>query len=326
MRSRLLAALLSAAFTAASAAAPAAAGDAAAASRFFSRSRTSHFLLRYDIAFEHRTGRDGSARFERELLRSLEASRRQLDKLLGLVPRHRIVVTVHDPVRFDRAFAPLFRFPSAGFFHEQIHVRGARRVTPRLARVLAHELVHAAFAQRLPSLTLPAWLNEGVAVWFEERSHGKRRLSALERGALIGAFERGAWLPLETLSKPSFAALSPARAELAYLQSYAMIVHLVARRGERALRAWIRRLPHSLDVARSFARETGLEIAELERSLRESLDPRRAAGLRWRAPRRALVPGPPAPAGEGYLRSRRRDGGSRERPVCPAARSAQRPA
>lgn len=244
---------------------------AAAAGGAFERERSTHFLLLYDVEFEGRTGRDGSARFERAVLQSLEASYRGLDDLLGVSPRRRIDVVVHDRRRFDRDLAWRFRFPSAGFYAERIHVRGGGRVDSRLEAVLAHELVHAAFDQAAPSLQLPGWFNEGIARWFEARRHGKRGFSVYERSALIGAGRHGAWLDLEALSTPSFARFDQSHAARAYLQSYGMVEHLVERRGERALREWIRRSLRSGDTSSALHRAAGLEPAELERSLRASL-------------------------------------------------------
>ncbi len=237
----------------------------------FERERSTHFLLLYDLDFEYRTGLDGAGRFEREVLLSLEASHRALDQLLGLTPRRRFEVVIHDAGRFDRDFGWRFRFPSAGFYGERIHVRGASQVGPRLEATLAHELVHAAFDQEAPSLRLPGWVNEGIATWFEGRRVGKRGLGPYERRALAASGSRGGWLDLAQLSTPTFGGFGPARAQTAYLQSYALVEHLVERRGERALREFVARLLRSGDAERSLRRAAKLDPDELDRSLRRSL-------------------------------------------------------
>lgn len=237
----------------------------------FERGRSTHFLLLYDVEFEHRTGRAGSARFERRVLQSLEDSYRALDQLLGIAPRRRIDVVVHDAGRFDRELAWRFRFPSAGFFGERVHVRGMPRFDTRLETVLAHELVHAALDQQAPSLRLPGWVNEGIATWFEGYRVGKRRLSPYERGVLTAAGRRGAWLDLARLSTPTFGSFDSAEAQRAYLQSYAMVDHLVARRGERTLRDWVRRLLRTGDAENALRRVARFDADELDRSLRHSL-------------------------------------------------------
>lgn len=237
----------------------------------FERDRSQHFLLLHDLDFERRTGRQGSGHFERGVLESLEGSYRRLDTLLGIAPRRRIDVIVHDRERFDRDFAGRFRFPSAGFFADRIHIRGSSALDAGLESVLAHELVHAALFQQAPSLRLPAWMNEGIAMWFEARRIGKTRLSQAEQGHLVAAAREGRWLGLGALSTPSFSHFGSAQARLAYLQAYALVDHLGSRRGERVLRDWVRRSLRSGDPQRSLERASGLSLEALEASLRRSL-------------------------------------------------------
>ncbi len=237
----------------------------------YERERSTHFLLLHDVEFETRTGRGGSGRFERGVLQSLEESHRALDALLAIAPRRRVDVVVHDPGRFDRDLAWRFRFPSAGFYGERIHVRGSHEVDAGLEAVLAHELVHAAVDEQAPSRVVPGWVNEGLAMWFEARRAGKRRLSPGERSALYEAAARGGWIGLDRLSTPSFAAFGRGEAHRAYLQSYALIAHLVERRGERALRDFVRRVLRTGDPGSALRRAARMEPAELDRSLRQSL-------------------------------------------------------
>ena len=180
----------------------------------FERGRSTHFLLLYDLEFEHRTGSSGSSRFERQVLESLELSYRALDQLLGIAPRRRVDVVVHDASRFDRELAWRFRFPSAGFYGQRIHVRGTPQVNLQLEAVLAHELVHAALDQEAPSLSLPGWINEGVATWFESQRIGKRGLNSYERSMLIAASRQGGWLDLARLSTPTFASFHAGEAHI----------------------------------------------------------------------------------------------------------------
>ena len=65
--------------------------------------------------------------------------------------------------------------------------------------------MHAAFDAEAPSLELPAWLNEGVAEWFEARAVGQRRIGPRQRAILAqlgqqqGEFEHTAELYQESL-------------------------------------------------------------------------------------------------------------------------------
>ncbi len=249
---------------------PAPAVSAAGYESFESRSST-HFLLLYDVPFEHRTGPEGAARFERDVLRSLEDAHRELTRRLDLTPRREIDVVIHNPSNFDRAVAGRVRFPTAGFYRERIHVRGDGRMTPFMEAVLAHELVHAVLDQLAPSAGIPAWVHEGLASWFEARFAGRRGLSPDEWRALGAAAAGGRWLGLDRLRVASFQGLRPVSASRAYRQSQALFEHLEDRRGERALREFANRLVRTGDAERSLERTAGMDLDELDRSLRGTL-------------------------------------------------------
>jgi len=230
----------------------------------FARRDSFHFTLYQDVDIDESAGLYGSRKFEQDLLRELEAAFDRLDQILDLRPGKKLVVYVWDPALFDREYRHLFRFPAAGFYGGAIHIRGDVRITPGLVRVLHHELVHAAFDGEAPRLVLPAWLNEGVAEWFEARALGKRSLGGRERNA-IGKFARaGSLLPLGDLSAPSLGGFGPDAAAAAYLQSYAFIDHLVARHGERSLVRFLSAVVQSHSLDRGARRAYRSDLAELE--------------------------------------------------------------
>jgi hypothetical protein len=248
----------------------AAARDRGADGRFATR-RSSHFVLYQDVDIDRASGWKGSVRFEKEVLAVLESAHDKLDQLLGLRPERDVEVWVYDPAIFDARFAGGFRFPVAGFYHGAIRVRGDVQLTRDLSRVLHHELVHAAFDLASPSYRPPAWVNEGVAEWFENRALGKRRLSAAEWAALAEASRRGAWIPAPALAQPSFAGLAPESAGLAYLQAYASIDLLVRRGGERGLESFLHTLLRVRDPDRALRRVYRMDLAEIAETLRMEL-------------------------------------------------------
>jgi len=205
------------------------------------------------------------------VLRKLESGYDRLDDLLGLRPQRKLDVVVYDPGVFDATFRGLFRFPAAGFYHGVIRVRGDTTVHAGLTRVLHHELVHAAIDAESPSLVLPGWLSEGIAEWFEARAHGKRGLSGAEWRALVAAHRQGRLLPLRALSAPGFGRLRADQAGVAYLQSYALVAHVVDRHGEDALRRFVRRAARTRDVERSLDAIFGSGAADIDAELREAL-------------------------------------------------------
>ena len=237
----------------------------------FERRDSFHFTLYQDVDIDEQGGLRGSRRFEQQLLAELEDAFDTLDRILDLRPEKKIDVYVWDPALFDAQYAGLFRFPAAGFYGGAIQVRGDDRITPRLVRVLHHELVHAAFDAEAPRLTLPAWMNEGIAEWFEARAAGKRSLSGRERAALEAMARRGALFSLAELSAPSLGGFGPDAAGLAYLQSYGFVDHLVRTHGERNLVRFWSAVVRSRRLDRATRRVYRADLAELEAEFLESL-------------------------------------------------------
>jgi hypothetical protein len=204
------------------------------------------------------------------VLRELEAAYDRLDALLSLRPERKLVVYVWDPDLFDQRFAGLFRFPAAGFYGGAIQIRGDTEVSARLVSVLHHELVHAAFDAEAPRLVLPAWLNEGLAEWFEARALGKRSLSSFEHRRLAEAARQGGLFSLAELSSPSFGHLGADAAGLAYLQSYAFVEGLARAHGERSLADFWRAVVKSRSLDRGARRAFRRDLADLEQEFRAS--------------------------------------------------------
>ena len=251
-------------------AAAAAARDRGADGHFEKRT-SAHFVLWQDVDIGESGGFHGSRRFEQELLRELESAYASLDALLGLRPQHPIEVVVYDPGVFDATFAGRFRFPTAGFYQGVVRVRGDVNVTDRLSQVLHHELVHAALHQAAPEFAWPAWFNEGTAQWFEARVLGQRHLADGEAAALARVRDAGQWLPLDELWVPSFARFGPEAAQIAYLESYAVVAQIASGSGERALRDVCAEVVRTLDVEHALRRSTRMGSHELEASLLEWL-------------------------------------------------------
>lgn len=226
----------------------------------FEKRVSSHFVLFQDVDIDRTSGFYGSRRFENEVLETLESAYDALDDLLGLRPPRRIEVRIWDPAIFDQEFAGLFRFSAAGFYSGTIHIRGDAELKPALVRTLHHELVHAAWDGEAPSLVLPAWLNEGLAEWFEARATGKRRLSPGEAGAMARLAERGLVGSLWASGATSFARMDPEVAQLAYLQAYAFFDFLARRHGEASLRRFSKSLVRKRNLERAFSVTFGTDF------------------------------------------------------------------
>jgi peptidase MA superfamily protein len=230
----------------------------------FDRRTSSHFDLQQDVAIDESGGFYGSRRFEQQVLAELERAYDELDHWLGLRPQRKISVVIYDPGRFDAAFAGLFRFPAAGFYEGVIRVRGDTGLTEHLARVLHHELVHAALDAAAPTLWLPGWVNEGAAEWFETRTAGQRSLSEGQRAALAQIARAGELHSVTALATPSFAGMGARPAAIAYLESYALIDFLVRSEGERSLSNFIGQLIQSRNLDRALRRVFRFDSGELQ--------------------------------------------------------------
>ncbi len=138
----------------------------------------------------------------------LSAAFWRIGKALGAYPSAPINVILYSERQFhDITGAPEW---SAGGFDGQIRlpVRGATQNLAEFDRVLTHELTHA-MLKSIASRNLPAWLNEGLAMYFEGRdtAMSERRLAAARL-----------FVPLAVL-QTSFARLNSAQAVIAYEES-----------------------------------------------------------------------------------------------------------
>ena len=236
----------------------------------FSERRSSHFQLFQDVDIDRRSGLRGSRRFEQDVLKVLEAAYAQLGDQIAVRPRTRFSVLIYDAAVFDAQFGGRFGFRAAGFFDGVVHVRGSTRVDARLVGTLHHEYAHAALDWKAAGL-FPAWLNEGLAEYFEARGLGRRHLTHDQYAKLVHAAEAGRWIPLRALSQPSFTHLGPETAALAYLESYAVIEHLVQRHGTRDLRSLVERVVKMRNVDRALDRTYKRTLEEIEAELRAEL-------------------------------------------------------
>ncbi|MCP5055348.1 MAG: hypothetical protein GY937_01330 [bacterium] len=237
----------------------------------YEKRNSSHFVLYQDVAINETSGLRGSRRFEQQLLKALEGAYDRMGKRLGLRPQRPIVVVVHDAAIYDQRFGGYFRFPSAGFYGGEVHVRGDVQVHMELVQTLHHELVHAAFHAELPSLLLPAWFNEGLAEWFGARGMGRRSLTPGQARYLGAVAGEGALFYLNELSATSFAGLDPGTAQLAYIESHAFFEYLGRRFSEQKVRDVCKELVRSHDLGRAFQKTFKANLATLEAGFRSEL-------------------------------------------------------
>jgi tetratricopeptide (TPR) repeat protein len=181
----------------------------------FSERETGHFVLEYD-------GAQSSEALRAQILATLEAAYKDLSREFGGEPRASIEVVLYT--RQD--FFDVTRAPSwMGAVNDgkiRIPLRGVESLTPILARILRHELVHS-FVNQVSLGRCPAWLNEGIAQMLEPRP--------VEYGpTLARLFKTNQEIPLNTL-ETGFVSLPGSLVEIAYAESLATVTYIRDRYG-----------------------------------------------------------------------------------------------
>lgn len=160
----------------------------------------------------------------------------QIGSKLGEYPPNTIVAVLYTDKQFrDFTHAPAW---SGGQYDGRIRipVAGAEQSPDRFERVLVHELSHAVVAG-IARRPVPAWLDEGLAQYFEgdDVEGARRQLKAI-----------GVFIPLQRLEH-GFGGMNAAAARVAYDESLVAVSVLLDRPGF----GWIRLL-HRLGEGEPF--------------------------------------------------------------------------
>jgi len=177
---------------------------------------------------------------------------------------------VSETVRREHTFAG-FAYSEYGLF-VLAHPR---------AGMFVHELTHllVAHATRSPlARPVPAWLNEGLAVFFETGS------SAASRERAAAAARRGELLPLSAMNTiPG----KPGDISLFYPQSGSFVGYLIERFGRAPIAGILQRLDSGLRIADAVEQALGTPLEDLDAAFRHWMgDPS--------APAAPATPAPPA--------------------------------
>jgi hypothetical protein len=185
----------------------------------------------------------------------LEAAFWRIGRTLGAYPPAPINVVLYSGQQFhDVTGAPEW---AGGGFDGQIRlpVRGAAENLGEFDRVLTHELTHA-MLKTIATRNLPAWLNEGLAMYFEGRDGAlsERRLAAARL-----------FVPLAVL-QASFSRLNAAQALVAYEESAFATRALLDRIGPSGLPQLLQDLSTGLTMEQAIER-FGVTFAAFESDL-----------------------------------------------------------
>lgn len=196
-----------------------------AAEEGFFEASTSHFIVKYE-------GYELPA-VSKIVMIMCEEAYIEVGRSLGYYPAEPVTVLLYT----NEQFQDVTRSPSwaGAIFDGKIRVpaKGLGARDGVLERVVLHEYTHAV-VHDLARGRAPVWLHEGLAQSSEGDHYGRRALAK----AVVAA--GGPW-PLDAMSG-SFLQLPPAKARLAYAQSYLAVDYLGDDYGPYAVRELLRKL------------------------------------------------------------------------------------
>jgi tetratricopeptide (TPR) repeat protein len=213
---------------------------------------STHFTVKFDGAEDQTTWF--------EALEILEEAYRDIGQKLGHHPSRPIIVVLHTREHFRSAaggpgWADGLYDPNMGRI--QIPTQGALTDKAWLAKVLRHELVHALLHDYMGAgiLTMPTWLNEGLAMQLS----GDR---STDLGPSPG--EEFRVIPLQAL-EGSWSGLPAEAATVAYFEANAATHVLLDRYGIQPLRDILERLKARQSLARAMQDTLSLSYEQFER-------------------------------------------------------------
>jgi tetratricopeptide (TPR) repeat protein len=186
----------------------------------------------------------------------------RIGKVLGSYPSNAINVVLYTQRQFqDITGAPEW---AGGGFDGQIRmpVAGATQNLRAFDSILIHELTHA-MLHGISARNIPAWLNEGLAMYFDgdDVAGSEKRLAAVRAFVPLANLERG------------FTGLTSQQADVAYEMSAFATHALITRIGTANLGFLLQDLDRGHTVETALPR-FGLTFADFEAQLRDRIAPR----------------------------------------------------
>jgi len=214
----------------------------------FEESRRANFVIRYDGRVNETIGRI--------VANALDNEYADLKREFRFAPSGPIEVTLYT----NRQFQDVTHAPSwaSGLNDGQIliPVEGISEMTPRLRRVVRHELTHS-FVTGITNGNCPTWFHEGLA----QIAEGSERPSPYPR--LQKARAEGQLVPLWSL-EGNLIDLSKDKALLVYAEALAATEYLQARRGREALMQILQLLAQKQTMNAALKSVVGLDYEQFQ--------------------------------------------------------------
>lgn len=196
------------------------------------------------------------------VVQALTEARAEFARRLGFEPDGPVTVLLETEAAFHEGGAPRWA-DAVNDGTIRVPTGGLDKPTPRLLRVLRHELAHSFLAARTGG-NCPTWLQEGVSQWLEGGDPDR------EDPAVAAAARRGGLLPLLSLEAP-FHSLSESDATLAYAESLSAVAHMLRRRGEAGVVRLINALGDRLPSEEALPVALALSYPEFQKSWEDHL-------------------------------------------------------
>jgi tetratricopeptide (TPR) repeat protein len=222
----------------------------------FRQAESGNFLLSWE-------GSEVSPVFSRQILETLEQQHRELQLSLNYQPREAITVILYA----TQQFADVTQSPGwVGALNDgkiRVPLQGLSSMTPRLAQVLKHEMVHS-FVHRISEGRCPTWLNEGLAQIESGEDLG-------DPGPVLARiYAETRQVPMMRL-EGSFTRLDSSSALLAYAESHAAVEMLRDRYGAYQLPELLRALGRGRTMTQALREVLRMTYEDLETELTQYL-------------------------------------------------------
>ena len=216
-------------------------------SKLFSKFQTEG-TGRFTLLFEGREQREDG----RRVLHLLESAYQEIGQALSYYPEKNISAVLYA----DQQFRDITRSPAwtKGLFDGRIHlpIGGSIQNETLLKKLIYHEYTHALIHQLSQGKT-PTWLNEGLALFFEDRTEEVRS------GRLIPPL-----IPLEALHG-SFMGYDEQTAHRAYEESRSATGYLIDRYGLFRMKLFLEKLATNAPFPQLFDEIFMIRYADFQR-------------------------------------------------------------
>ena len=217
----------------------------------FIRYDSVHFAVKYEGAERYEAGAI--------VLDILEDAYRDIGRELGHYPLDKVQTILYSNEQFREI--PGIPGWSGAVYDGKIRlgIGGVTSPTPALRAVLFHEYTHAVVRDITPRC--PAWLNEGLAQYFEGRkTPPELRSDKSHKGPILANLE----IPFRNLSAQ--------QAKMAYVISFSAVEYMIDRYGMMRVRNLLQDLAKGTDTATAIDSALYVSYEQFEKDWRKSIE------------------------------------------------------